>query len=229
MGVSQMTTPIPMQITYLHAEASPYIEEMIQSEAVKLERFYPRIVGCRVTVEQGTGRQMGNLWHIRVELSVPGGEIVVQSEPSLGGMARQTNKRAIRKGLEVRRERQILHRAVRDAFKAARRQLQDYARKQRGDTKRLVEAPTAKVTQVFEDEGYGFLITPDGREIYFHKESLLNEPFEDLKPGTTVTFAEEAGEKGPQASSVRVVSRQGSRVKRHTLAAKALRQVKRAG
>ncbi len=229
MDTDRTTTPIPLQITFLHAEATPYIEEFIRAEAAKLERFYPRIIGCRVTAEHGSGRELGNLWHIRVELSVPGGEIVVQSEPSLGGMARRTEQAAMRKSMEVRRERQIVHRAVRDAFKAARRQLQDYARKQRGDTKRLVAVPSAKVTQVFPEQGYGFLITPEGREIYFHRESVLNGGFEALEPGTTVTFSEEAGEKGPQASSVRVISRQGSRIKRHTLAAKARHRGKRAG
>lgn len=228
MGATQMTTPIPLQITYLHAEANPYIDELIRKEAAKLERYYPRMVGCRVTAEHGSGRQAGNLWHIRVEISVPGGEIVVQSEPSLGGTARQTEKAAIRKSMEVRRERQMAHRAVRDAFKAARRQLQDYARKQRGETKRPTTAPVAKVTQVFDEQGYGFLITPEGREVYFHRESVLNGAFDELEPGTTVTYAEETGEKGPQASSVRLVNRQGSGVKRHTLAAKVMHQRKKA-
>ncbi len=223
------TIPVPLQIAFHHAEVIPDIEELIRSEAAKLERYYPRIMGCRVKVEHESGRHSGNLWNVRIDLTVPGGEIVVQSEPSLGGMARQMEQAQIRKGMEVRRERQILHRAVRDAFKAARRQLQDYARKQRGDTKRLIAPGTANVTQVFEDQGYGFLMTPEGREIYFHRESVLNDAFDDLKPGTTVTFAEEAGEKGPQASSVRVVSRQGSRMKRHTLTTRALQERKKAG
>lgn len=209
MNASRMTTPIPLQITYLHAEAMPDIEELIRAEAVKLERYYPRMVGCRVTAERGTGRETGNLWHIRVELSVPGSEIVVQSEPSLGGAARQTKRESIRKSMEVRRERQLAHRAIRDAFKAARRQLQDFARKQRGDMKRTEEPQTAKITQVFCDKGYGFLITPEGREVYFHKECVLNYAFEHLKPGTTVAFTEEKGEKGPQATSVKVLHREG--------------------
>lgn len=209
MNANRMTTPIPLQITFLHAEATPYLEKLIRAEAAKLARFYPRIVGCRVTADLDSGREMGNLWHIRVELSVPGSEVVVQSEPSLGGTARQTKREAIRKDMEVRRERQLAQRAVRDAFKSARRQLQDYARKQRGDTKRAVLPQTAKITQVFDDKGYGFLITPEGKEVYFHEESVLNYSFKHLKPGTTVAYTEGRGEKGPQATSVKVLHREG--------------------
>lgn len=209
MNANRMTTPIPLQIAFLHAEPTPYIEDLIRAEAAKLQRYYPRLVGCRVTAERGTGRETGNLWHIRVELSVPGSEIVVQSEPSLGGSARQTKQAAIRKSMEVRRERQLAHRAIRDAFKAARRQLQDFARKQRGDMKRTEQPQTATITQVFCEKGYGFLVTPEGKEVYFHKESVLNYSFEHLKPGTTVAFTEAKGEKGPQATSVKVLHKEG--------------------
>ncbi len=213
------TIPVPLQITFQHADVIPEVDALIRAEAAKLERYYPRIMGCRVKVEREGGRQSGNLWNVRIDLTVPGGEIVVQSEPSLGGTAKRSGQAAIRKGMEVRRQRQILHRAVRDAFESARRQLQDYGRKQRGDTKLPAAVATAKVTQVFEEKGYGFLMTPDGREVYFHKESVLNYPFAELKAGTTVAYAEEAGEKGPQASSVRVLGRQGPRGAAHRRAA----------
>jgi cold shock CspA family protein len=61
---------------------------------------------------------------------------------------------------------------------------------------------------VFEDQGYGFLVTADGQEIYFHKNSVLGHGFEKLKTGMLVSFVEEAGEKGAQASTVRVVPKQ---------------------
>lgn len=56
-------------------------------------------------------------------------------------------------------------------------------------------------------EGYGFLETPDGREIYFHRHSVLHGHFDDLQVGTEVTFVEEAGKKGAQASTVAIVGR----------------------
>jgi cold shock CspA family protein len=54
-------------------------------------------------------------------------------------------------------------------------------------------------------EGYGFIEASDGREIYFHRNSVLGDGFDDLEVGATVTFNEEQGERGPQASTVRRV------------------------
>jgi cold shock CspA family protein len=97
--------------------------------------------------------------------------------------------------------------ALRDAFDSARRQLEDYVRRQRRDVKAHEIAPHARVSQLFPKEGYGFLTTPDGREIYFHRHSVLHDEFDQLQIGTEVTFVEEEGKKGPQASTVRPVGR----------------------
>ena len=98
--------------------------------------------------------------------------------------------------------------ALRDAFDAARRQLQDYARRQRADTKVHVEPPHGRVSKLLPD--YGFLTTPDGREIYFHRNSVLGDAFETLAIDTPVRFVEEEGDKGPQASTVRIVDGGGA-------------------
>ena|SRR5271168_3918119 len=63
----------------------------------------------------------------------------------------------------------------------------------------------------FPDKGYGFLATSEGRKFYFHPISVLNWAFGRLKDGTRVTFAEERGDKGPQASSLRIMAKQGTR------------------
>jgi cold shock CspA family protein len=49
--------------------------------------------------------------------------------------------------------------------------------------------------------------TPDGREIYFHRNSIVDASFDDLKIGAELRFAEELGEKGPQATTVYVVGK----------------------
>jgi cold shock CspA family protein len=67
--------------------------------------------------------------------------------------------------------------------------------------------PQARVAKLFPVEGYGYIETPDGREIYFHANSVLNNRFKSLKLGSKVSFTEEAGEKGPQASTVRLITR----------------------
>ncbi len=207
MNIAESVTAIPIQMTFRHGKPSLDVEQWTREEMMKLQRFYPRIMGCRVAIEEITGRREGNPWHVRIDLTVPGGEVVVRHEPGVAGKARRSGHAEIRKGLESVRMQKNLHTAIQDAFKSARRRLQDYARLQRGDTKRLAERPTARVTQIFPEMGYGFLTTPDGREIYFHKDSVLKEAFPRITAGTVVTFAEEAGEKGPQASSVRIAAK----------------------
>jgi cold shock CspA family protein len=99
--------------------------------------------------------------------------------------------------------------AIRDAFDAARRRLEDYARKQRGDVKVYEQLPLAQVQKIFPQQGYGFLETTDGREIYFHRNSVLHPGFDGLAIGTKVRFAEELGQEGPQASSVAIAGTSG--------------------
>ena len=70
------------------------------------------------------------------------------------------------------------------------------------------------------DEGYGFINSLDGREIYFHKDSLHAGEFDRLEIGTGVQWNEEEGEKGPQASFVKIVDKPGSRVSKISLGPK---------
>jgi cold shock CspA family protein len=97
--------------------------------------------------------------------------------------------------------------AIRDAFDAARRELQDYMRRRRGQVKIREGLQGARVTKLFPDRGYGFLETSDGRELYFHRNSVLEPGFETISVGAEVLFAEEQGEEGPQASTVRIAGR----------------------
>jgi len=69
--------------------------------------------------------------------------------------------------------------------------------------------PHGRVIRLFPDQGYGFIAAPDGRELYFHRNSVLSGGFEKLEVGSEVSYAEEEGEKGPQASTVKPVGRHG--------------------
>ena len=89
--------------------------------------------------------------------------------------------------------------------------MQDFARRQHGDVKHHEPTPQARVVRLFPDESCGFLATEDGREVYFHKDSVLGAGFKRLRVGTLAAFVEEQGEKGPQASTVRILGKQGSR------------------
>jgi len=181
---------LPLQISIRHMEHSEAVEAIVRQKAAMLDKFADHIMGCRVVVEPlGKHHEHGNLYEVRIDLTVPGEEIVVTREPS------------------EHTEYKDIHVALRDAFDSARRQLEDYVRLRRGSVKAHETAPHARVSKLFPDEGYGFIETPDGREIYFHRHSVLNEGFDRLQLGTEVAFVEEEGKKGPQASTVRPVGR----------------------
>jgi len=181
---------LPLQISFRHMDHSDEIGKLVREKAAKLEMYADQVMGCRVVVEPaGKHHRHGNLYEVRIDLTVPGEEIAVTREPS------------------EHTEHRDIHVALRDAFDSARRKLEDYVRRKRGFVKALETAPHARVTKLFPDEGYGFLETPDNREIYFHRDSVLHEDFGRLKIGTEVTFVEEEGRKGPQASTVTPVGR----------------------
>ncbi len=199
---------LPVQITFRNMDRSDAIEEWIRAEAAKLDTFYNRIMRCRVAIEvPHRHHRKGSSYHLRIDLTVPGEEIVVKRQPSLSHV-QQLGETEIKKHLELKTPHKNLRLAINDAFKAASRRLQDYARRQRGDVKSHAPLRLARVSKILPDEGYGFLTSEDNRGIYFHKNSVLNRAFSRLKVGTVVGFLEEQGEKGPQASTVRIVGRE---------------------
>lgn len=196
---------LPLQVTFRNMEPLREVEECIRAETNKLETFYKPIMGCRVAVElPHSHHRKGRLYHIRIDLTVPGREIVVKHEPNLTSQIRRAGRFRVTKNQELRIPHRDLQLTIRDAFRAAGRRLQDYARRHRGDVK-LHESPSiGRVTKLARDDRYGFLTTSEGREIYFHEDSVLNRGFHRLKVGSEVSFVEEQGEKGAQASTVRI-------------------------
>lgn len=181
---------LPVQISFRGMEPSDAVEAKIRERTARLDRFFDRIMGCRVVVESPHRRHhQGKLFHVRVDLTVPGGELAVTREPA------------------EHHAHEDVFVAIRDAFDAAQRQLEDYARRQRGDLKTHEGLPSGRVSKLFSDEEYGFIETRDGAEVYFHKHSVLDKAFDRLTVGSDVEFVEEQGEKGPQASTVRVLGR----------------------
>jgi cold shock CspA family protein len=171
---------IPLEITAHHFTLNDAVDAMIRERAQALEKFYPRLIRCHVIIEgPGGHHRTGGPYDVKIDLSVPGKELVV---------TRQTGE-----DVTV---------VLRDAFDAARRQLQDFARVRRGETKNHEGPPEGTISKVFTDRGYGFITTSDGREVYFHRNSVLGPGFDDVKVGLRVRFAEEQGAEGPQASSV---------------------------
>jgi cold shock CspA family protein len=187
---------------------SQAIEDNIREKASKLESFYDRIMSCRVIVEAPhRHHRKGKAYEVRIDLTVSGGELVINRSPKRLKAAKSAEAPETKLIESHAPSKHGAHAdvyvAIRDAFNAAGRKLQDHARRQSGAVK-LHEGPNrARVAKLFPEERYGFLKTPDGREVYFHSNSVLQPGFDHLDVGAEVYFAEERGEKGPQASTVR--------------------------
>lgn len=161
-------------------EHSDALYNAIREKAEKLERYYDRIMSCRVVLElAGRHKRHGKQFSVRVDLKVPGGELAVTREHD--------------EDVQV---------AIRDAFDAARRQLEDYARGQRGDVKRHPPEYTGRVARIDAVAGIGFIATDDGREYYFSRDNVVTPPFEHLSVGMPVQFLEEVSGEGLQAKRV---------------------------
>jgi cold shock CspA family protein/ribosome-associated translation inhibitor RaiA len=211
-----------IEVRSRNVELPAHVEDWIRNELADLERFYGGILSCHVMVEQPhQHHERGNPFHLRVELVVPGGEIVVKHQPNIHREVRQAGAAERLKQFDVEARYKDLRVALADAFKTVGRRLQDYVRRRRGQTKLHEPLPTGRVSRLFPEEGYGFLQMTDGREIYFHRQSVLGGQFERLEIGAPVTFAEEAGEKGPQASTVRLMRKRASGGKKKELLTRA--------
>jgi cold shock CspA family protein/ribosome-associated translation inhibitor RaiA len=186
---------LPLQVSFRHMEHSDTIEALVREKAAKLDSFADHIMSCRVVVEPaGKHHEHGNLYEVRLDITVPGEDI---------GVTRESSEHTEYRDIQI---------ALRDAFDSACRKLEDYVRRTRGFVKDLAAKPHARVRKLLPDEGYGFLETADGREIYFHRNSVLDGKFDRLEVGTEVAFVEEEGKKGPQASTVKIVGRHHHRM-----------------
>jgi cold shock CspA family protein/ribosome-associated translation inhibitor RaiA len=187
---------IPVITSFRNLRKSPAIEDLIHKQAAKLERVCDHIVSCRIAVEKPQEHQKsGNPFRVRVDVTVPPEhELVVTRESSEGDLHEQ------------------LSTVIRDAFGAMRRQLRKLVEKQHGDIKaHPAQELSGMVIRLFREQEYGFIKSLDGQEIYFHKNSLSGEEFDRLDVGTGVQWVEQEGEKGPQASTVRIIDKPGSR------------------
>ena len=109
----------PLQIIWRGLEESEALETLIQTRTRKLQHLYADLGGCRVLLERPhRHKHLGEAFHVRIELMVPGGEVVVEREPARTGRHDDP------------------YVAVSDAFRVARRELQEHVQKRRGFVKR---------------------------------------------------------------------------------------------
>jgi cold shock CspA family protein len=199
---------IPTQMTFRGLPHSEHLDSDVRERVAWLEQFYRGIVRCRVVIElPHRHRHDGRHVHVRVELTVPGAPPIVAShEPSLHGRLKDFEEEEHHKDTEIESVHRYAAAALREAFDVARRRLEDVAREQRGAVKTHEVPAHGEVVELERADGYGFIQAGENR-IYFHRASVLDDAFDELTIGTRVAFAEEQGEKGPQASTVRILGK----------------------
>jgi cold shock CspA family protein len=181
---------IPLELSCVNMARTEDLEALVQREADKLERVCVHMISCRVSIEKPQKHQRtGNPYRVRINVRVPPGhDLVSKREAGEGGMHEE------------------LATVVRKAFRAMQRQLQGLTEKQRGDVKAHEAQDTkAVIERLLPEKDCGFLRTLDNRQVYFHRNSVLNRDFDDLEVGAGVWYSESMGEEGPQASTVRVI------------------------
>lgn len=179
---------IPLEVVFHNMARSEAVEAAIRERASKLEQFADKIVSCRVTVDAPhKHHRQGKLFRVAIDVHIPGAHVVATRDPG------------------ENHAHEDAYVAIRDAFDAARRQLQDRLRIERGKVKAHEGPPHGRILELVRDQDFGRIETPDGREVYFHRNSLLNADFDKLEPGATVWFSEEQGDRGPQATTVHVI------------------------
>lgn len=119
---------LPLQITLRDIPPSPALEAAIEEKSKKLERFHQYITACRVTVAiAGKHKHKGNEFRVTLDITVPGNEIVINHD-----------------------HHEDVYVALRDAFDAAKRQLEDHAQKRRGEVKTHETADTSRLAELPE-------------------------------------------------------------------------------
>lgn len=180
---------IPVQVTFRHVDPSPAVEARARELAAHLDHYYDRITGCHIVIQGPPAhKHKGAPYSVRLDVIVPGQEIFVDSER------------------DQRTEHTDVYVALHDAFDHMRRQLEDFARRRRGDTKHHeASLRTGAIAELNADGDFGRIDSDDGHSVYFHRHSVHDAKFDSLAVGTRVRFEDEPGDAGPQAVAVRVL------------------------
>lgn len=182
---------VPLKITFKNSEPSEAIRSEIERQVTRLEKFHDRITSCHVTVTvPETRHQHGDLFLIEICIAMPQHKDILVTKTH-GGAPEHEHASV----------------AIKDAFSLAQRQIEDAVREMRGQVKPHVAEDHGHVVKFLAGEDCGFIQTADGREIYFHRNSVVDGAFDRLTVGSEVRFVEEAGVKGLQASTVRLIGK----------------------
>ncbi len=171
---------LPVQITMRDIPFSPALETLIRKRAEKLKQYYDRISSCRVVIESPQKhKHQGKLHNVRIDITVPGKELVV-----------------------TRKQDEDIYVAIRDAFDAIERQLEEHSRKRHGRVKTHNDVMHGHVVRIMPEEGYGFIEGVDGNEYYFSVTNVSYPNFHQLAIGDAVEYASETFSDGRQAQHI---------------------------
>ena len=174
---------VPAEIAFRNVEPTATLERAIEDGIASLEKVHPRLVSCRVMVEEDNR----GFPHVRLDIAVPGSELVVTREA------------------QVDPQRRDIAQTVREAFDVARRQLRERRKRVAVDGKRRDFAPEGRILRLIQDGPAGrtgYLLSGDGREVYFHEDALRDVSYDELEEGMEVTFVHASGRESGQASAV---------------------------
>lgn len=180
----------PVEIAFRNMDPSEFVETRVRERVDRLEKYYGRITSCHVQIEAPhQHHRKGNHYEIHIEVRVPGTELAVNHKPG--------NVHA----------HEDIYVAIRDAFNAMERQLKKWKAKADGEVK-VHEAPlSGRIEELHPDRDFGQIAMTDGRLVYFHRNSVVGNGFDDLSVGEAVELVvdTEDSDKGPQASTVRPI------------------------
>jgi cold shock CspA family protein len=175
---------IQTTLAFKGIDRSPALEKAISKRVKELAHLRRGLMRVHVVVsELGRHQQQGRHFSVHLDLHCKG----------------RSNDIAI-----THRHDEDPFVALRDAFDAAKRVLQEDLHRVRGDVKQHAQARRGRVARVDRDGGFGFIEDHDGQEYYFGRDNVANHSFENLQPGQPVSFLEDYGADTPQAKRVNV-------------------------
>ncbi len=180
---------IPVEVSYRGVEKTEQLEGLIEEQKEKLDKLSDRINSCRVSVElDQKSRHTANVYRVRLDLTINHGNEIPVVEKTRGDDENP--------GVEP---------LIRKAFETAKRQVIKLKERQNKDVKSHPDQSVRGIVKlVFPDQGYGFIQSLDGEEIYFHRNSVAGNKFDHISAGTGVSYSAETGDKGLQATVVHV-------------------------
>lgn len=182
---------VPVEIVFRNCPPDDALRAEVERGVDRLERFSPRLTSCHVVIQAPeTRHRQGEAYRVTVRIAMPRHkDIVVDRAPADEG------------------ENTYPLVAIRNAFAAAQRQVEDAARQARGAVKDHQPVDHGQVARFVVEGDYGFIESADGQEIYFHRNAVPNGAFDRLRVGDPVRFVAVEGEKGLQASTVHPVGK----------------------